>query len=226
MDPKTLSILSNPALLAVNQDPLGHSAFRSYLINIADGGDNPRSSIPSIQMWTGILASTSDISDIGDQVIVFVNSGTETATMNATFHQIWDEHNAEKELQHQWEVRDLWADRMSDETAADIIGNVSKAAKAAAKSSNTEYAEAAIEDEAVARGVMPAPETRVMYNATKLSYAEGLKNRDDRLLGRVVSALDPGGVLSAEVEGRSCKVFRLRAIARVAGEDENGHYDL
>jgi alpha-galactosidase len=202
MDPKTLSILSNPAIIAVSQDPLGSSASRHWLYNVDSNSSNSISSIPSIQMWSGRLVSTSD-SKVNDVVLLLVNGGDDTLTLNATLEDIFIDSGpagTAKEVKMAWEVRDLWAARMSDQEGSWIIGNV------------TSTDNKTVGDFDGIIGGKPR------YNATKTSYAQGLLNRDERLLGVVTTSVQPSGTVTAEVEKHGIRVFRLRALANKAAE--------
>jgi len=50
------------------------------------------------------------------------------------------------------------------------------------------------------------------YNATEMSYAEGLEGRDPRLMGEKVGVVRAGGVLEWEVGRHAAMVFRLRSV--------------
>src|SRR3569833_4353974 len=78
--PKTLSIFANAAVIAVNQDPLGHSAARRYYTHT---NDTDEYGMGSIQMWSGDLKSTTG-GDHNDAVVVLVNGNNSTTTMPAS----------------------------------------------------------------------------------------------------------------------------------------------
>jgi alpha-galactosidase len=50
------------------------------------------------------------------------------------------------------------------------------------------------------------------YNSTEISYKEGLKKRDKRLMGKKVGKINAGGSLTAKVKRHSVEVFRLRSV--------------
>lgn len=60
IDPPTLSILQNPAVLAVSQDPMGLSAFRIWRHYVDDVDEYGKG---EIQMFSGILSG-------GDQLVL------------------------------------------------------------------------------------------------------------------------------------------------------------
>lgn len=74
LKPQDLSILNNPAVIAVNQDPAGSSAVRvwRYYVN-----DTDQYGQGEIHLWSGSLAG-------GDQLVVLLNGGNSSRMMNAT----------------------------------------------------------------------------------------------------------------------------------------------
>lgn len=100
-------------------------------------------------------------------VVVMINGNNATTVMNATLADIFVDNGAAgtaPQVKLSWEVRDLWANRMSDAEAQSII-----TASSATGNATTGY-----------NG------TRVgagRYNSTKTSYAEGLAKKDPLLLG-------------------------------------------
>jgi alpha-galactosidase len=119
IDPQTLSILQNPAVLTVSQDPMGTSAVRIWRYYVPDKDEN---SYGEIQLYSGPLAG-------GDQLVLLLNAGSSDRTMNATLVDIfWEDGPSGTAMQvtQSWDIYDLWGHRMSDETAAAIIdGTVS-----------------------------------------------------------------------------------------------------
>lgn len=188
---KTLSILTNAAAIAVNQDPLGSSAARRWYYDTDSVDQYGRG---SIQMWSGSLNSTTD-SEWNDMVVVLVNGQNTSATMNATLADIFIDsgtYGTAPQAALSWEVRDLWAYRLTDEEAQAIID----AANATESGS----------------GVM-GNATTTLYNATQTSYADGLEAKNEQLLGKVVGTIEPHGSLTAEVDSHGVGMFRLRAVS-------------
>jgi alpha-galactosidase len=188
MKPADLSILSNAAIIAVNQDPLGSSAIRRWIWYT----DEDLHSM--IQMWSGSLKSTTGGKN-DDAVVLLINGGNGAREIKATLTDIFVDsgpHGTAQEVKMSWEVRDLWANRMSVEEADWIIGNGS------------------------ATGNAPNATTidTARYNATKTSYAQGLANLNEALLGKVTTTVMPSGTLSAIVDPHGARVFRLRAVQK------------
>ena len=189
--PKDLAILSNAAVIAVNQDPNGGSASRRWMYNTNETDQNGKA---AIQMWSGYLMSTTG-GDWSDMVVVLVNGNDATTVMNATLVDIFIDSGGIKanEVKISWEVRDLWASRMSESEAAAII-----AGSSATGNSTTGY-----NATSVASG---------RYNATRTSYADGLASNNTLLLGNVTTTVQPSGTITAAVDPHGAAMFRLRAI--------------
>ncbi|WPH02410.1 glycoside hydrolase family 27 protein [Acrodontium crateriforme] len=114
IDAKSYSILTNPAIIALNQDPAGASMQRRwrYYVSPTDaygGGE--------IQMWSGNLAQ-------GDYVMVLLNAANQDMHMNATLADIFVDNGGAQsaEAKGSWDLYDLWANRMPDSVANRILG--------------------------------------------------------------------------------------------------------
>lgn len=200
INPTDLSIISNAAIIAVNQDPSSSSAVRRWIWNTNDTDQNFRG---TIQMWSGSLKSTTG-GQQNDMVVLLINGGDSSSTMNASLADIFVDNGpggTAKQVKMSREVRDLWANRMSDEEASWIIGN----------STVTGNATTGYNATAIGTG---------RYNATKTSYAQGLANKDDLLLGQVTTTATPSGTITATVDPHSARVFRLRAVTSSAAKQE------
>ncbi|KAK2760162.1 hypothetical protein FQN54_002228 [Arachnomyces sp. PD_36] len=158
-----LSILANPAIIAVNQDPLGSPA-----VNVWTDGDS--------QLWSGVLQSTTGGAD--DVVVGLVNTGESAIDISAPLSDIFVNGTVPS---GNWEVRDLWAGRLSEEQAQSIIDG------GAAGSAD------------------------LLYNATATPYETGLGNGNEMLLGAVVDTIGSDGSIQASVESHGCAIFRLRS---------------
>ena len=190
--PNDLAILSNAAVIAVNQDPSGSSASRRWMYNTNVTDQYGRA---AIQMWSGSLISTTG-GTYNDMVVILVNGNNDSTVMNATLADIFIDSGASgtaPQVQMSWEVRDLWANRMSESEAAAIIS-----ASSATGNATTGY-----NATTVGSG---------RYNATKTSYAQGLENNDALLLGNVTTTVTPSGTITATVDSHGAALFRLRAL--------------
>ena len=196
MTPQTLSIYSNPAIIAINQDPLGIPATRVWLSPAQP--QNQTSSTDAYtagesSFWTGQLAN-------GDYVAAFVNGASSPTTLAASMSDIFIDlvttgSNAPvPQLSQTWDVYDLWANRMSNATAqAIIMGNNTLPTNATSMSNAT--------------STIPAQ----TYNATAMSYADGLAANETALFGVQIAELAPGGTVQAQVQAHGVVVYRLRS---------------
>ncbi|KAF7717889.1 Alpha-galactosidase [Penicillium ucsense] len=172
IDGPTLSILQNTAVLAVSQDPKGSSAVRIWRYYV-DGGE--------IQMYSGPLSGN-------DQVVLLLNSGSKALDMNATLTDIFWLSGAEgtaPQLKYEWDVYDLWAGRMSNETANAIINHNANATR---------------------------PINMTAQGGASKVYAQVPLPTSSALMGKKVSTVKAGGTVKAHVKSHGVAMFRLRAV--------------
>ena len=109
-----LTILNNPAVISINQDPLGRSAVqirRDFDLKKDEFG------VGEAQVWSGHLAG-------GDQVVIFLNACGEDLNMESTLSEIFyhdGPNGLAPQVQEKWIVYDLWGNRMDSETAQKIL---------------------------------------------------------------------------------------------------------
>ncbi|KAK9313080.1 glycoside hydrolase superfamily [Lipomyces starkeyi] len=171
IDAKAISILSNPAVIAISQDPAGVPVNRRwrYYVNDTDVYGQGE-----IQMWSGPLSG-------GDQVVILLNAGNSARMMNATLEEIFrHETGIAPEIKEDWDIYDLWANRMDEATAQTILDGT---------------------------GVAPAG---VYYNVTELSFKDGLAAGSPALLGKLVGRVEAGGVIEMDVPRHGVAMLRLR----------------
>ena len=181
LSPQNLAIYSNPAVIALNQDPSASAAIRKwqYFVNPDETGQG------EIALWTRSL-------DNGDQAIALLNAGNISMMMNASLNDIFLDprtagaYQAPPQLSETWDVYDLWANRMGNNEAASIINGTTM------NLTNNDNS------------------TVTRYNATATSYAEGLMNNDIALFGAKVGSIQPMGTWTATVERHSVGLYRLR----------------
>ena len=200
MTPETLSIYSNAAIIAINQDPLGIPVTRvwqspaqpqneTYSVDAYTSGET--------SFWTGELMN-------GDYVVAFVNGGPKATTMTATMNDVFIDlittgSNAPvPQLKQTYDVYDLWANRMSTATAQAIIsGNFTM---------QTNSTDTTSEASANSTSLIQT------YNATQISYKDGLNANNTALFGvKVKTMAPPMGTLSATVPSHGVAVYRLRS---------------
>lgn len=113
----SLSIFSNPAILAISQDPLGTAAHRVWK-HPAALDDHFQG---EINLWVGDLST-------GDYIVALVNAGNKNLTMNASLSDIFLDKSPSgtaPETMQTWDVYDLWKNRMDSATASAIISGYS-----------------------------------------------------------------------------------------------------
>ena len=196
MTPQTLSIYSNPAIIAINQDPLGVPATRVWLSPAQPQNETSSTdtyTAGEASFWTGQLAN-------GDYVAAFVNGASSPTMLSASMSDIFIDlittgSNAPvPQMAQTWDVYDLWTNRMSNATAqAIIMGNYTLPTNASSMSNST--------------STSPVQ----TYNATAMSYAEGLAGNETALFGVKTAELVPGGTVQAQVPGHGVVVYRLRS---------------
>ncbi|CZS95349.1 related to alpha-galactosidase precursor [Rhynchosporium agropyri] len=114
MTSSTLSIVNNPAIIALSQDPHGRSATR-----VAQNTSVPKDEygVGETHIWSGQLEN-------GDQVVILLNAAGENLEMSASLVEIFTAsgpHGSAPQVKLAWEVWDLWADRMSEKDAQSIL---------------------------------------------------------------------------------------------------------
>jgi alpha-galactosidase len=176
----SLTILNNPAVIAISQDPEGRSVARVRReLNVA----KDKYGVGEIQVWSGSLYG-------GDQVVILLNAAGEDARISASLEEIFLHDGPEgsaPQVKEEWEVYDLWANRMDNAVAKKILD--APAEKLTSLFMEVDW-----------------------YNSTKVPYKDGLKNGDPRLLGKKISKISPGGSLTAKVKRHSAEMYRLRSV--------------
>ena len=180
LSPESLSILNNPAIIAVSQDPLGQAA---NLLLRDTNVKKDKYGMGETQVWTGRLYG-------GDQLVILFNAADEDIDMTVDLAEIFYYQGPEgsaPHVQQEWDVYDLWANRMALDTAQEILdaSNNSDSFEKLLKQAN-------------------------WFNSTETSYKDGLKADDPRLLGKMISIIKARGSLKASVKRHSAEVFRLR----------------
>jgi alpha-galactosidase len=135
-------------------------------------------------VWSGPLYDD-------DQVVVFLNAGNEDAEIRATLEEIFvadGPGGSASQIKDSWDVYDLWDVRMEETDAQVILDNPSQV--------ETHF------------------KRLNWYNATEVPYKEGLKARDERLMGKLVGRVEPAGTLKAMVPRHAVKMFRLRGTVK------------
>ena len=188
----TYTILTNAAVLAVSQDPNAGSANRRWRYFV---GDKDEFGMGEISMWSTSLSN-------GDNLVILLNGGNNERETNATLEDIfWDNGpgGVAGQVKQAWDVYDLWANRMDNATANEIIG-------------------------AAMNGTGPVNSTigaQYRYNATANDgYLTGLNQDLPVLMGKKVGTVQPGGKVTATVARHGVAMFRLKSPPSSTKRDE------
>ena len=122
----------------------------------------------------------------GDQVVAFINAANTSQTISATLVQIFGGLRTNENAQSDWEMYDVWGN-------SSVMNNTMA--------------------EAVLNGTMElagSNMTQGYYNATEMSWAEGLAMNDTRLLGTRVGTVSAGGSVETEVPRHGIAMWRFR----------------
>ena len=113
LSPSALAIYSNPAVLAVNQDPSASAGSRVWRYMVPDVDEYGQG---EISMWTRTLNNS-------DQIVALVNAGANNRTMNASLADIFFDYGAgrSKQANMNYDVYDLWGYRMDNATASNVL---------------------------------------------------------------------------------------------------------
>lgn len=184
LTPANLAIYSNPAVIALNQDPSASGGIRKWRYYVNDTDQYGQG---EISLWTRTLQND-------DTVIALINGGNSTRMMNATLSDIFLDQSTAGAfapyagLGESWEVYDLWANRMSDTEAAAILNGT-------------------------APFVTTSTNSTTRYNATALSYSNGLNQTHPALFGSKVGTIAPHGTWTAQIPRHSTGLYRLRQVS-------------
>ncbi|KAI0786009.1 alpha-galactosidase [Abortiporus biennis] len=92
MTEETLSIITNKAVIALNQDPAGSPASRIWKVPLKGGGD--------ISLWTGSLVDS-------QWVIAVLNTSPKTVSWDIEFSDVFIDYGKSAQ-QDSWVLTDLW----------------------------------------------------------------------------------------------------------------------
>lgn len=114
MDASTLSIINNPAIIAISQDPRGKAVQR---VSNNQSVSKDEFGIGEAHVWSGPLAN-------GDQVVIFLNAANEDLEMSASLAEIFvmdGPGGSAPQVKQTWAVHDLWASRMAEADVQTIL---------------------------------------------------------------------------------------------------------
>jgi alpha-galactosidase len=146
------------------------------------------------QVWSGALAG-------GDQVVVLLNVADEDLDISVGLDEIFifdGPGGSAPQVKQAWHVYDLWADRMDDKLAQQVLDADTETARKLLNRAN-------------------------WYNSTAIPYKDGLKAGDDRLFGRKVDTIKARGTLTKRVRKHAAEVYRLKAVGEGGKRREQQH---
>jgi alpha-galactosidase len=114
LSPSALTILNNPAIIAINQDPEGRSIVR---IRRDFNVKKDKYGVGEVQVWSGSLYG-------GDQVVLLLNAADEDLEISTSLEEIFlhdGPGGSAPQVQEKWEIYDLWANRMEESLAQKIL---------------------------------------------------------------------------------------------------------
>ncbi|KAK5113393.1 hypothetical protein LTR62_003493 [Meristemomyces frigidus] len=164
LDAKTLSIINNPAIIAISQDPL-RKAVQRIALNTSVPVDS--FGIGETHIWSGALAN-------GDQIVIFLNAADTALYMQTTLAEIFvmdGPHGSAPQAKQTWDVHDLWQHGHSRMKLGD--------AQALLDAESQESRHAVFE-------------RLDWFNASTTSYADALAANDERLFGYKVGEVKAG----------------------------------
>jgi alpha-galactosidase len=134
MSPSTLSIINNPAIIVISQDPRG-KAIQRVTSNTKVAKDE--FGVGEAHVWSGPLAN-------GDQAVIFFNAANEDLDMSASLADIFvmdGPGGSAPQVKQTWAVHDLWGDRMSENDAKAVLEQAPGAFDRAYNATETPYAQ-------------------------------------------------------------------------------------
>lgn len=183
-DPQTLSILQNPAVLAVSQDPQTSPAVRRWRIPLPDDDDDdtdPSGKTGELQLYSGPLAG-------GDQLVLLLNAGSTARAMNASLVDVfWDEgvKGTAAQVGRSWDVYDLWGARTeNNQTAPGVVRG--------------------------GGGNVTAAYNLTELGGARKVYSEVPPSGSRMLMGTRVGSVGPSGTVQAMVRPHGVAMLRLR----------------
>ena len=173
----SLSIYTNPAVLAVSQDPTvtgGRRLWRYFVPDVDQYGQG------EISLW----ARTMNNSDV---VVAMVNAGNNSRAMNTSLMELFEDEGGamSDEAKMSYDVYDLWANRMSDDMASMVLSGTA-----------TE---------------IDNMNTTMRWNATAMTYADGLNRTAPALMGKKIGNVVAMGTLTAQLPRHGTALLRLRS---------------
>ena len=144
--------------------------------------------VPDVDEYgQGEIALWSRVMNNSDVVVALVNAGNDSRVMNGSLAEIFSDEGGTRadEAQMDYDVYDLWGYRMDDDTARMVLNGTAPPIDNA--------------------------NATMRWNATAMSYAEGLNRTVPALMGKRVGSVPAGGDVTAQVPRHGTALLRLRA---------------
>jgi alpha-galactosidase len=183
LSPEDYAILVNPAVLAINQDPLASSISRKIRTQVAE---KDRYGFGEVQVWSGSLVN-------GDQVVAFLNGGNASAVLTWSLVDVFGGLKTNTMAASAWDLFDVWGNAtvMPVDVAAAVLNGTLDVG------STDYYYNASRTEWAVGLNQSAA--------ATAANTTSGTL-----LLGTPSGSVASGGSLSATVPSHGIQMWRLR----------------
>lgn len=98
LSPEDYGILTNPAVIALNQDPNGAAISRQLVEQV---NDKDKWGFGEVQVWSGGLYG-------GDQVVAYINAANTTRTISCSLVDVFGGISTNENAQEAWQLYDLW----------------------------------------------------------------------------------------------------------------------
>ena len=113
LSPEDYAILTNPAVLAISQDPSVSAVQRNVRQQV---DDKDEWGFGEVQVWQGSLTG-------GDQVVAFLNAGNNSRTITYSLVQIFGGIRTDENAQKSWDCYDVWGNQtvMPNDVASQVL---------------------------------------------------------------------------------------------------------
>lgn len=186
------AMVKSPLIIGADVNHLKASSYSIYSQASVIAINQDPKGVPATRVWRYYVPQTDKYGqgeiqfwsgplENGDQVIALLNGGMEARPMNATLEDIFFDSYQGSE-----ELSTSW-------DIYDLWANRIDNATASAILENNKVT------------------NNTLYNATKLSYKEGLSNNDSRLFGTKIGTISPGGMINTTVPAHGIALYRLRS---------------
>ena len=129
----------------------------------------------------------------GDQVVAFINAANDARTVSSTLVDLFGGLKTNTMAMSSWDIYDVWGNQtvMNSSVGTQVLD-----------------------------GKMHVSAANGYWNATKMSFAEGIAKNESLLFGTHIGTVQAGGTVSAQVNRHGVAMFRLRMKSSGAKRDE------